>query len=200
MRSAPGPFVPILTAVVIVLCGIGGAVLAPGRPRRQNPPGLSGSAGGADAGAEDASPQRVISATQQTVESASPVVRWDGVLVESLGIESPPGAFLPLLQAGQRMPIWKPLPIRTEAESPQELLLHLVRGRSARVEEDHSLGWYRVSDLPPAHPGSPRAVVILRIAGGSVLLAAIDPGSGRGLRVAPAAPPAAAPTPEAAGR
>jgi molecular chaperone DnaK (HSP70) len=165
-------------------------VLAPDRPGKRVWPGVPGTDGVAGSGTEAAAPQRVISATQQVVEPESPIVRGDGVLVESLGIESPRGGFLPLLQAGQKVPLWKPLPLRTLSEDQPDFMLHLLRGLSARAAEDHSLGWYRVSGLLPAHPGRPRAIVILRVAGGSVLLTAIDPGNGRGLPVAPADPPA----------
>jgi len=144
--------------------------------------------GGADRIAMLAQALRAAIASQRPIEQVSPAIGVDGVLVEDIGIESPPGSFLALLKRGRRAPARHVLTFSSTGGGPSEMRLHLLRGTSDHLAENHSLGWYRVADLPVAPAGVARALIELCISDGTILGGAGDPIDGRPLSFIPSEP------------
>jgi molecular chaperone DnaK len=114
----------------------------------------------------------------RVIERPSPIVAADGTLLQSLGIENAGDRFLPLIPSGTRAPASAMLTFATAPERPDEVRFHLLRGTGERPAENHSLGRFRVTNLPPGGPGTPRALLILRVVDGAVQAAAVDPRTG----------------------
>ena len=186
-------------AAAVVALGIGAILLLPDalpRPHPDDmwgaaqPPGGIGSppsAGGtgptlppgaaSGAGAPAAIPAILV------VEQVSPIVGPDGNLAESLGIETAGGAFTPVLPKGTRAPVMRFVTFKTSADNQREIRLHILRGLTERVAQNHDLGWVRMTGLPPGPKGTVQVQVGFRIADGAVVLGATDPTSGRGYTI-----------------
>jgi molecular chaperone DnaK (HSP70) len=61
--------------------------------------------------------------------------------------------------------------LSTSGEGPSEIRLHLVRGVSERLAQNHSIGWFRISGLPA---GAARALVEFSISDGAILAGVVD--------------------------
>ncbi len=189
----------LAAALLILLLGAGGALMAPaalprgtpfpgGRiPGELPPPARSGLEGSSVP--SGALPPRRIQPVLQAIEQVSPIVGADGILVESLGVEAPTGSFLRVLPKGTKTPAHRTVGYGTEPGGPPEIHLHVLRGDSDRAVEDHTIGWYRVTGLPDMPPGQTRAVILFRVADGTVLMAALNPLNGDPLPVLPWQPP-----------
>ena len=156
----------------------GGAFRPPGS-EGPVPPGLGTGAPGAAPGARmpAAIPAMLV------VEQVSPIVGPDGRLGESLGIETAGGVFTPVLPKGTPAPVMRYVTFKTSADNQREMRLHVLRGVTDRVAQNHDLGWVRVTGLPPGARGTIQVTVGFRIADGVVVLAAADPASGRGYAI-----------------
>ncbi len=167
-------------ALLIIAGGVVAIVLAPWKPMgRVGSQGASGTA----------SPERTTRATLTVVEQDSPIVDRGGLLQESLGLESPLGVFLPLLPKGSPTPARRTIGFGTAKESQNEIVFHLLRGASDKIAEDHSLGWYRVTGLPAVKSGAAGAIVLFRVAEGTVQLVALSAADQRPLPIQRTEPP-----------
>ena len=117
------------------------------------------------------------------VEQVSPIVGPDGRLGESLGIETAGETFTPVLPKGTPAPVMRIVTFKTSADNQREMRLHILRGLTERVAQNHDLGWVRITGLPPGPKGTVQVSVGFRIADGAVVLAAADPVSGRGYTI-----------------
>jgi len=170
---------------VIVALGIAVILVLPHELPRSAPPGMGAGAPGAapGAGMPAAIPAMLV------VEQVSPIVGPDGRLGESLGIETAGGAFTPVLPRGTPAPVMRFVTFKTSADNQREMRLHVLRGVTDRVAQNHDLGWVRVTGLPPGARGTIQVTVGFRIADGAVVLAAADPVSGRGYAIETSEPP-----------
>jgi hypothetical protein len=169
-------FLPYLAAAAVIV-GLGAAAIAVG-PVNLSRPGASSPAPGSQDAVPGAAPTVRTGSrltTMRVVERSSPIVGADGALLESLGIENAGDRFLPLIPKGTTAPASAMLTFAPAPERPQEIRFHLLRGTSDRLAGNHSLGHFRVSNLPPGGPQAPRALIIFRVAGGAVQLAAVNP-------------------------
>ena len=186
----------------IVALGIGAILLLPHELPRSAPPeqggasrspgadgpGPSGMGAGAPGYAPGAGMPAAIPA-MLVVEQVSPIVGPDGRLGESLGIETAGGSFTPVLPRGTPAPVMRFVTFKTSADNQREMRLHVLRGVTDRVAQNHDLGWVRVTGLPPGARGTIQVTVGFRIADGAVVLAAADPVSGRGYAIETSEPP-----------
>jgi molecular chaperone DnaK (HSP70) len=121
----------------------------------------------------------------RVVEHPSPIVGTDGALAESLGIENAGDRFLALIPKGTRAPVSAMLKFTPSPARPTEIRFHLLRGISASPAGNHSLGHFRVTNLPAGAPAKPRAIIIFsvsgRVDGGAVQVAAVNPDTGEPL-------------------
>ncbi|HEV8702228.1 MAG TPA: Hsp70 family protein [Candidatus Polarisedimenticolia bacterium] len=186
-------------AVAVVLLGIAAILLLPDelpKPRPDEPWGAARPPGGTgsppSAGGEG--PMALPGAAPGTgsaaaipailvVEQVSPIVGSDGSLAESLGIETARGAFTPVLPQGTRAPVMRFVTFKTSADNQREIRLHILRGLTERVAQNHDLGWVRIPGLPPGPKGTVQVTVGFRIADGAVVLGASDPTTGRGYTI-----------------
>ena len=176
---------PLALAAVIVAAGAVAIAMVPATP----PPSL---VAGRQAGRQDSVSEAIPgirvatrSATMQAVERPSPIVGADGTLEESLGIENAGDRFLALIPKGTRAPISAMLRITPSPARPTEIRFHLLRGTSGSPAGNHSLGHFRVTNLPAGAPTKPRAIIIFRVSGraggGAVQVAAVNPDTGEPL-------------------
>src|SRR5258706_288690 len=181
-------FVAAAAALSLVLLPAGG--LPTIRPAEQWG-GLAGALGRAVPPGPAAPDQRSSSQTPPLVlEQVSPIVRPDGLIEEGLGIEAPRGKFRPVLPRLTPVRLARDVTFGTAVENQKEIRLHILRGRSESVDQDHSLGWVRVGDLPPGPPGSTRVSIRFQILDGAIVITAFNPADGRALAIEPSkAPP-----------
>jgi molecular chaperone DnaK len=187
-------------ALAIVVLGVCAAFLVPARLPRVRPADLWGrpaapppvggpGAAGSPGGSQDIT-LGVTRPAVHVVEQVSPIVASNSTLSESLGIETAGGAFTPVLPKGAPVPVMRFVTFKTSADDQREIRLHVLRGQSDKAALNHSLGWVRVAGLPPGPKGSIQVTVGFRVADGAIVLAAVDPASGRDYQVeASEAPP-----------
>ena len=122
------------------------------------------------------------SPTGSAMESHSPAIR-DGVLTQSVGIESMGDRFTPMLAAGCRVPCIQSSTFSTTEDSQAAITLHILRGDSGTAADQHSLGRYSISGFPAAPRGVPQVLVIFGAVGNDLTLDARDAGTGVRYRV-----------------
>lgn len=121
------------------------------------------------------------------VEADSPAIR-DGVLAESIGIETGAGEVATILEAGCRLPCAERVSFGTAEEDQGEILLYLYRGNSGRTADSTALGTFEIVGLPPGPAGALDVFVTFRAADGDLSLRA-DPATAGSVRLRRAAAP-----------
>lgn len=123
------------------------------------------------------------------MEQVSPIVGKDGTLVEALGIEMPGGAFQEVIARGEKVPATLHFTLATAVPNQREMTIHVLRGDAGRAEENTSLGWYRIEEIPPGPQKETLVTLLLRVADNAVVGAAVMPNERIALRMVPSAPP-----------
>lgn len=167
-----------------------------------SPPGEATGENAAMPGNEAAAPEGEPAAGQSTpprngpmalqwvaMEQVSPIVGKDGALVESLGLEMPGGAFQEVIGRGEKAPVTLHFTLATAVPNQREMTIHVLRGDAARAEENTSLGWYRIEEIPPGPQKETLITLLLRVADNAVVGAALMPAERIALRMVPSAPP-----------
>ena len=182
------------TALLIVACGLVGITLsprerptAPFRPAGASGPPASGRSGAVsrmprsmnpadEAGLTrgEAGSPRAMRTPFYVIEQDSPAITGDGRLIESIGIEMPRGTFLHVLEVDAVQPAWAAKTYGTARPEQKSLRLHIVRGNSDRISENHSLGWIKLTGFEPGPNDLGMVAIALRVADGNIVLGAID--------------------------
>jgi molecular chaperone DnaK (HSP70) len=115
--------------------------------------------------------------TGSVIESHSPAIK-DGVLTESLGIETLGQQFTPFLAAGCRLPCVNSSTFSTTEDSQAQITLHVIRGGAGRATDQHALGRYAISGFPVQARGVPQVLVIFGAVGQDLTLDARDAATG----------------------
>jgi molecular chaperone DnaK len=115
--------------------------------------------------------------TGSVIEAYSPAVK-DGILTQSLGIETLGQRFTPFLTAGCRLPCVNSSTFSTTEDSQTKITLHVLRGDSGSADTQHSLGTYAISGFPVLPRGIPQVLVIFGAVGEDLTLDARDAASG----------------------
>ena len=121
------------------------------------------------------------SPTAQRLEGAQPAISGDR-LVESIGIETLGGVFLPLLRAGCELPCKETYSFSTAEDQQRSIDIRLYRGVVSSAEENHFLGRFSVTEISPAPRGVPNIDVTIEAKADGVYFSAHEQ-SNRGLRV-----------------
>ena len=98
----------------------------------------------------------------------------NGVLVQSVGIESYGGTFTALLQQGCRLPCLATSTFTTSEDSQTVIRLHVLRGDTGAAAGQHSLAHIAISGFPPAARGTPQVEATFSASGDSLSVSAWD--------------------------
>jgi molecular chaperone DnaK len=82
------------------------------------------------------------------------------VLPQSIGVGLPGGRFYPVIQRNTALPVTRTYRVQTTKDHQTELELSIFQGESALVRNNHLLGVFKVSDLPP----EPRGAISIELA------------------------------------
>jgi hypothetical protein len=170
----------ISCALLIVTIGLLGLALvprqAPSPPASAGPRTIPPAVGPGAPPRSDVSDsgRQVVGTTFRVLEQDSPAIDARGKLTQAIGIERPRGTLMPFLMAGAVQPAMEARTYGTANPEQTQILLHIVRGNSERIIEDHSLGWIRLTGFRAGPNGKAAVAVALRVADGNIVLAAVD--------------------------
>jgi hypothetical protein len=181
-----------IAVVLIVLAGPALFLVSCGSP----PPGDAAEETAATPGGEVAAGQPAPGSRNAPVvikwvaiEQVSPIVGEDGTLDEALGLEMPGGAFVPVIAQGEKVPVTGHFTLATAAPNQREMTIHVCRGNAERAEDNTSLGWYRIEEIPPGPQKESLLTLVFRVADNAVIGAVIMPSERLALPLVPSAPP-----------
>jgi molecular chaperone DnaK len=98
----------------------------------------------------------------------------------SLGIATFDGHFAPLITRNTTVPVRKSHVFTTTRDEQTAVKIRVLQGESERADDNHLLGEFVLSDIPPAPKGKPEIEVSFDIdANGIVNVSARDQASGR---------------------
>jgi molecular chaperone DnaK (HSP70) len=116
-------------------------------------------------------------------EYATPAHGEDGTLLESIGIETLGGVFMPILEKGCSVPCANVQVFSTAADQQDQITISLYRGNSKVAAECSSLGEYRIEGVPLQPGGVPAVEVRFAVEGGNVILTATCKSAGQAFRI-----------------
>ena len=108
------------------------------------------------------------------IEKDSPVVNQEGILIESVGIETLGGVFTPLIQSGDKQPVSISKIFSTAADNQNQIMLRIYRGNGKMVNDVTSLGNYQVTGIPKVPRGVPQIEITFSVAGSEIKIFAKD--------------------------
>ena len=98
----------------------------------------------------------------------------------SLGIETMGGVFTKLIEANTTIPTKKSETFSTAADNQPSVDLHVYQGERAMAKDNHRIGQFQLSDIPPAPRGVPQIEVTFDIdANGIINVSAKDKATGK---------------------
>ena len=98
----------------------------------------------------------------------------DGVLGESIGIETLGGVFTPLLPNGCQIPCSTSQTFSTAEDGQGQILIHLFRGDAPLAKSTHSLGTLQINGIAPMSRGEPSISVEFKADRGGITITATD--------------------------
>jgi molecular chaperone DnaK len=98
----------------------------------------------------------------------------------SLGIETMGGVFTKLIEANTTIPTKKSETFSTAADNQPSVDIHVYQGERAMAKDNHNIGQFLLSDIPPAPRGTPQIEVTFDIdANGIINVSAKDKATGK---------------------
>lgn len=97
------------------------------------------------------------------IENNSPAVNQEGVLIESIGIETLGGVFTPLIKFGKKQPVSVSKIFSTAADNQNQIILRIYRGNVKKVNQATSLGNFQVTGIPAAPRGVPKIEITFSV-------------------------------------
>ena len=108
------------------------------------------------------------------IEKDSPIVNHEGVLIESVGIETLGGVFTPLIQSGNKQPVSISQIFSTAADNQNQIMLRIYRGNGKMVNEVTSLGNYQATGIRKAPRGVPQIEITFSVVDSEIKIFAKD--------------------------
>ncbi|RWR82796.1 heat shock protein 8 [Cinnamomum micranthum f. kanehirae] len=87
----------------------------------------------------------------------------------SLGIRADGDGFVPIIQRNTAIPARKDMLFTTAHDNQTEALIAVYEGEGKRVEENHLLGYFKITGIPPASKGTAEISVCMDIDASNVL-------------------------------
>jgi molecular chaperone DnaK len=97
--------------------------------------------------------------------------------------------FTPIIPAGERTPAQRAHLFGTVMTGQTEMRIHIFRGTSNKVEENHSLGWFSIDGISPGPAVSDKVALVLKVGDDAIIGAAFETETRRALPFAAAGPP-----------
>jgi molecular chaperone DnaK (HSP70) len=108
------------------------------------------------------------------LESHSPAISADGVLLESVGIETLGGVLTPILEKGCRLPCEASSNFGNASDNQTAFRLHVYRGNVNIATQGYYLGTAIVSGLAPQAQGQAHIKLTFIASGNDLLIRAIE--------------------------
>jgi len=178
--------------IAVVLAGSALFLVSCGSPPPDDTAGETAATPGGEAAAGEPAPDprnTPVTIKWVAMEQVSPIVGGDGTLDEALGLEMPGGSFQTVIAQGEKAPVTGHFTLATAVPDQREMTVHVCRGNAERAEENTSLGWYRIEEIPPGLQMETLITLVFRVADNAVIGAAIMPSERLALPLVPSAPP-----------
>ncbi len=111
----------------------------------------------------EVSPQVSPSSESSIASQGGVQVAASATLSASIGIETKGGVFIPLIDAGCKIPCERQEIFSTASENQSEIEIHVLEGVSPSAAENRSLGRFKITHLPKEPRGMPQIEVTFRV-------------------------------------
>ena len=117
------------------------------------------------------------------IEEKTPIIDSEGMLTESIGIETLGGVFTPIIPPGHKLPVEVSKIFSTAVENQDKIMVKLYRGKAQLIKDTTALGNYQITGIRPAPRGEPQIEITFKVENSSIKLFAKDLGIGKELKI-----------------
>lgn len=118
-----------------------------------------------------------------TVEINTPAVNQEGVLIESIGIETLGGVFTPLILTGTMQPVIISQIFSTASDNQNLIMIKIYRGNVKMIQEATFLGSYQATGISPAPRGEPKVEITFSVNDSDIRLFAKDLNTNKEIKI-----------------